>query len=312
VRLVTYRAEGVSRAAFAVNGAVVDAQVAADAAGLDPELTPAVRSVRGLLSLVGPRLPELASTAEALAAAGQGLEDPPLTAPIPDPEKILCVGLNYRLHAEEFGADAPEAPNIFAKFANSLIGPRDTIGIPSVTNEVDFEGELAVVLARSCRNVNPEDALAYVAGAMVFNDVTARDLQRRTSQWTAGKAIDTFAPCGPAIVSLDEVGELGQLQLRTTVNGTLMQDASISEMIHSVPETIAFLSRFMTLRPGDVIATGTPHGVGFRRDPPVFLRPGDVVEVEIDRLGSVINRVSAEHVGNESNGAPERAPIHTN
>ena len=131
---------------------------------------------------------------------------------------------------------------------------------------------------------------------MVFNDVTARDLQRRTSQWTAGKAIDTFAPCGPAVVSSDEVGELENLRLRTTLNGALMQDASISEMIHSVPETIAFLSRVMTLKPGDVIATGTPHGVGFRRDPPVFMRPGDVVEVEIDRIGTVINRVAAEEI----------------
>jgi 2-keto-4-pentenoate hydratase/2-oxohepta-3-ene-1,7-dioic acid hydratase in catechol pathway len=295
MRLVSYRTGGGTRAGFLVEETVVDAQTAARAMRLDPEL-PGLRSVRGILGELGPRLPELAETAAGCAAGGLALDDVELAAPVPNPEKILCLGLNYPLHAEEFGSDAPAAPNVFAKFRNSLIGPRDTIDIPPITAEVDFEGELAVVIGRRCRNVAAEDALDQLAGCMVFNDVTARDLQRSTSQWTAGKAIDTFAPCGPALVSLDEVGDIGSLRLRTTVNGSLMQDASASEMIYSVPETIAFLSRFMTLEPGDVIATGTPHGVGFRREPPVFLQPGDLVEVEISRLGTVVNAVSADSV----------------
>lgn len=294
MRLVTYRADGENRAGFLVDGFVIDAEAAARVAVLDLELIPAARSVKAMLTEIGPWLGDVANAAAERVSAGQGLEDPPLAPPIPDPEKILCLGLNYRLHADEFGDDAPEAPNIFAKFANSLIGPRDVIGIPPVTSEVDFEGELAVVIGRRCRNVDAEDALGYVAGAMVFNDVTARDLQRRTTQWTAGKAIDSFAPCGPAIVSLDEVGDLRELRLRTTLNGTVMQDARTAEMIYSVPETIAFLSRFMTLNPGDVIATGTPHGVGFRREPPVFLGPGDVVQVEINPVGTLVNEVASE------------------
>ncbi len=304
MRLVTHRRGEDNRAGFLLHQAVIDAETAAEVAGLHRELLCAIRSVKGLLARIGPELNDLVAAAAECEAAGRVVEDPQLAAPVPNPEKILCVGLNYRRHADEFGDAAPDAPNVFAKFANSLIGPHDTIGIPSVTAEVDFEGELAVVIGRRCRHVTADNALAYVAGCMVFNDVTARDLQRRTSQWTAGKAIDTFGPCGPAVVSLDEVGELKNLRLRTTLNGALMQDASISEMIHSVPETIAFLSRFMTLTPGDVIATGTPHGVGFRRDPPIFMRPGDVVEVEIDRIGTISNRVAAEEIPD-----PEGQPV---
>lgn len=295
MRLVSYRTNGGVRPGFLVDGTVVDAELAAGSMGLDTDL-PGLRSVRGLLGELGPQLPELAETAARCAAAGRGLDDVELSAPVPNPQKILCLGLNYRLHADEFGSEAPAAPNVFAKFRNSLIGPRDTIDIPPVTSEVDFEGELAVVIGRRCRNVAAEDALDQIAGCMVFNDVTARDLQRTTSQWTAGKAVDTFAPCGPSLVSMDEVGEIGSLRLRTTVNGRVMQEALASEMIYSVPETVAFLTRFMTLEPGDVIATGTPHGVGFRRQPPVFLQSGDVVEVEISRLGAVLNSVSADGV----------------
>ncbi len=302
MRLVTYRVTGGTQAGFLVDEKVVDAQVAAREIGLDPDL-PNLRSVRGMLGGLAPRLPELANAAARCASTGGlGLDDIELAPPVPDPDKILCLGLNYRLHADEFGSDVPAAPNVFAKFRNSLIGPRDTIDIPPVMAEVDFEGELAVVIGRRSRNVAAEDALDCLAGCMVFNDVTARDLQRATSQWTAGKAIDSFAPCGPALVSMDEVGDIGSLRLRTTVNGSVMQEASASEMIFSVPETVAFLSRFMTLEPGDVIATGTPQGVGFRREPPVFLQPGDVVEVEISRLGTLVNGVSADGVGSGEHG----------
>lgn len=294
MRLVTYRSDGGYRAGFLVEGIVVDGEAAAGIAGLDEELRAAARSVRSMLTDVDGRFGDLAATAAELAQAGNGLEGAELAAPVPDPGKILCLGLNYRLHADEFGDAPPEVPNVFAKFANSLIGPSDTIRIPPAAREVDFEGELAVVIGRRCRNVTAEDALAHVAGCMAFNDVSARDLQLRTSQWTAGKAIDTFAPCGPSLVSLDELGELGALRLRTTLNGEIMQDASISEMVHPVPETVAFLSSLMTLMPGDIIATGTPHGVGFRRDPPILMRPGDVIQVEIGVIGCLVNDVAAE------------------
>lgn len=294
MRLVTYRAEDGDRPGFLVDGVVVDAAAVSFVAEVAREVAPAMRSVKAMLTEATPWLGELANAAAESAAAGDGVDGAQLGPPVPDPGKMLCVGLNYRLHADEFGDPAPEAPNVFAKFANSLIGPRDTIRIPAVSSEVDFEGELAVVIGRPCRHVGVEDALDYVGGCMVFNDVTARDLQRRTSQWTAGKAIDTFAPCGPAVVSLDELRDLGALRLRTTLNGELMQDAHLSEMIYSVPETVAFLSNVMTLMPGDIIAMGTPHGVGFRREPPVFLQRGDVVQVEIDRLGTVVNEVMAE------------------
>lgn len=294
MRLVTYRSDNGHRAGFLVDGVIVDGESVASVAGLDQRLRVAARSVKGMLAAMDGQLAELAGTAADQASAGNGVEGAHLAAPVPDPAKILCLGLNYRLHADEFGDVPPEVPNVFAKFANSLIGPSDTIMIPAAAREVDYEAELAVVIGRPCRNVSVEDALGYVAGCMAFNDVTARDLQRRTSQWTAGKAIDTFAPCGPELVSLDELGQLGALRLRTTLNGELMQDAAASEMIHSVPEAVAFLSTVMTLMPGDIIATGTPHGVGFRRDPPVFMRPGDVVEVEIDAIGTLVNQVEEE------------------
>jgi 2-keto-4-pentenoate hydratase/2-oxohepta-3-ene-1,7-dioic acid hydratase in catechol pathway len=305
MRLVTYRLDNGNRAGFLVGEVVVDAEVAARAAGLDGALGPAVGSVRSMLSELEPQLGDLATAAADQASAGNGIENPELGPPVLDPGKILCLGLNYRLHADEFGDEPPEVPNVFAKFANSLIGPNDAIKIPTVVSEVDFEGELAVVIGRVCRRISVEDALGYVAGCMVFNDVTARDLQRRTSQWTAGKAIDTFAPCGPALVSLDETGELGELRLRTTLNGNLMQDASISEMIHSVPEAVAFLSRVMTLMPGDIIATGTPHGVGFRREPPIVMQPGDLVQVEIDAIGAIANQVAAENTSPEMEATRE-------
>jgi 2-keto-4-pentenoate hydratase/2-oxohepta-3-ene-1,7-dioic acid hydratase in catechol pathway len=304
MRLVSYRTNGGTRAGFLVGEMVVDAEVAAGVAGADPAAE-TLSSVRGLLTHHHAKLSELAEAGVTCAGDGRGLEGARLSAPVPDPQKILCLGLNYPMHADEFGAEAPTAPNVFAKFRNSLIGPRDTIDIPPVTLEVDFEGELAIVIGRRARNVSREDALDHVFGCMVFNDVTARDMQSATSQWTAGKAIDTFAPCGPAVVSLDEVGDIGALRLRTTLNGTLMQDARASEMTYSVPETVAFLTSFMTLEPGDVIATGTPHGVGFRREPPVFMQPGDVIQVEIDRLGSVVNTVAAD--GASAAAAPATA-----
>jgi 2-keto-4-pentenoate hydratase/2-oxohepta-3-ene-1,7-dioic acid hydratase in catechol pathway len=211
--------------------------------------------------------------------------------PIPDPDKILCIGLNYREHARESGLEVPPVPVVFAKFRNSLIGPGAAIELPAISQQVDYEGELAVVIGKRCKNVNPDEALSAVAGYSAFNDVSARDLQLQVSQWTVGKAIDTFAPMGPGLVSAHLVPDPQQLELITRLNGQVVQQSSTADMIFSVAEIISYLSRSMTLEPGDIIATGTPSGVGFKREPALFLKPGDVVEVEISSIGLLSNRV---------------------
>ena len=216
-----------------------------------------------------------------------------LLAPVPDPEKIICLGLNYRDHAAETGQEPPAAPLWFAKFANSLIGSGSEIVLPAAHPEyVDYEAELAVVIGRPTHRVEADQALSHVAGAMPFNDVSARDLQLQNPLWTSGKAIDTFAPCGPALVTLEEAGDLGALGLRTRINGKQVQEGNTSNLIFSVAAAVAWLSRTMTLLPGDIIATGTPAGVGGPQG--IFLRAGDTVEVEVDRLGTLTNHVRAE------------------
>jgi len=216
-----------------------------------------------------------------------------LLAPVPDPEKIICLGLNYRDHAEESGQEIPAAPLWFAKFANSLIGSGQEIVLPAAHPDyVDYEAELAVVIGRTASRVEEADALSYVAGVMPFNDVSARDLQLQNPLWTSGKAVDTFAPCGPALVTLDEAGDLGALGLRTRINGKVVQEGNTSNLIFSVASAVAWLSRTITLAPGDIIATGTPAGVGGPQG--TFLRDGDTVEVEIDGLGVLSNPVSAQ------------------
>jgi 2-keto-4-pentenoate hydratase/2-oxohepta-3-ene-1,7-dioic acid hydratase in catechol pathway len=250
------------------------------------------QSVRGLLAALDVSgLAELAQRA-ADASERTALADLRLLAPVPDPEKIICLGLNYRDHAAESGQEIPNAPMWFAKFANSLIGSGQPIVLPAAHPDyVDYEAELAVVIGRAAHEVGAEEALEYVAGAMPFNDVSARDLQLQNPLWTSGKAVDTFAPCGPALVTLDEIEDLHALGLRTRVNGELLQEGNTRELIFGVPETIAWLSRTITLLPGDIIATGTPAGVGASKNR--FLRAGDTVEVELDGLGTVVNPVRA-------------------
>jgi 2-keto-4-pentenoate hydratase/2-oxohepta-3-ene-1,7-dioic acid hydratase in catechol pathway len=221
------------------------------------------------------------------------LTDVTLHAPITDPQKIICLGLNYRDHAEETGQEIPTAPMWFAKFANSLTGSGADIVLPAAHAEyVDYEAELALVIGRRAKNVSAEDALSHIAGAMPFNDVSARDLQMQNPLWTSGKAIDTFAPCGPALVTLDEIDDLGALGLRTRVNGELLQQGTTANLIFAPAEVVAWLSRTMTLLPGDIIATGTPAGVGVAQGR--FLKDGDTVEVEIDGLGTLVNPVRSE------------------
>ena len=250
-------------------------------------------TVRGLLeALDAEGLSELGRRAEE-ASERIALADATLAAPIADPQKIVCLGLNYRDHAEETGQEIPANPMWFAKFANSLIGSGREIVLPGAHPEyVDYEAELALVIGRRAKNVSAEDALEYIAGATPFNDVSARDLQLQNQLWTSGKAIDTFAPCGPALVTLDEVDDLGKLGLRTRVNGEVLQEGTTANLIFGPAEVVAWLSRTMTLLPGDIIATGTPAGVGAAQGR--FLKDGDTVEVEIDGLGTVVNAVRSE------------------
>ena len=249
-------------------------------------------SVRGLLgALDAAGLADLGARAEASSerVARAGVR---LLAPVPDPEKIICLGLNYRDHAEEAGQEIPEHPRWFAKFSNSLAGDGEDVVLPAAHAEyVDYEAELAVVIGRTAHLVSEADALAHVAGAMPLNDVSARDLQLQNPLWTSGKAVDTFAPCGPALVTLDEAGDLGNLAVRTRINGEVVQEGSTKDMIFSVAATIAWLSRTITLVPGDIIATGTPAGIGGLKG--IFLRDGDTVEVEVEGLGAVRNPVRA-------------------
>jgi 2-keto-4-pentenoate hydratase/2-oxohepta-3-ene-1,7-dioic acid hydratase in catechol pathway len=224
------------------------------------------------------------------------LESLELGPPVPNPDKILCLGTNYREHVAETHLDVPKVPVVFAKFRNSLTGPTSPIMLPpsQVSTRIDYEGELAVIIGKRCKAVPEEEALDYVAGYSIVNDVTARDVQAQTSQWTAGKALDTFLPMGPGIVPASRIPDPQALTLITRVNGQELQHERTANMIFSVSSAIAFLSSLMTLEPGDIIATGTPSGVGFTRTPPLFLQDGDVVEVEIEGIGHIRNPVKRE------------------
>jgi acylpyruvate hydrolase len=213
---------------------------------------------------------------------------------IPDPQKIICIGVNYADHAAETGQAPPPYPTVFAKFANTLAASGDPIVLPSASTMPDYEGELAVVIGRPGRQISEQDALDYVAGYTAFNDVSARDFQGHTSQWTMGKSPDTFGPMGLALTTADEIPDPQELDLRTTVNGEVLQQASTADMVFTVRQLIAYLSQTMTLLPGDVIATGTPSGIGAARTPPRFLRPGDTVVISIDSVTELTNPVVGE------------------
>ncbi len=207
------------------------------------------------------------------------------------PGKIVCIGRNYAEHAKETGSDVPKAPIIFAKFPSTLIGNGETITwSESITKQVDWEGELAVIIGKKARNVTEEDALNHVFGYTIANDVSARDLQlREDSQWTRGKSLDTFCPLGPWIVTRDEIGDPHKLSVKTTVSGKLRQDGNTKDFIFNIPFLVSYCSRMFTLEPGDLILTGTPSGVGEGLKPPVYLKDGDVVKIEIEGIGELTN-----------------------
>jgi acylpyruvate hydrolase len=214
-------------------------------------------------------------------------------APIDRPGKIIAVGLNYKDHASEQNVTPPERPMLFAKWQTALIGPGDAIVLPPISDKVDYEAELGVVIGERAKAVPAGTALDVIAGYICVNDVSARDLQYTDKQFTRAKSLDTFCPVGPRLVPASEVGEPGDLKIRALLNGEVVQDSSTSQLIFSVPELIAFISEAITLEPGDLIATGTPAGVGTFRDPPIYLKDGDEIVVEIERVGELRNPVRA-------------------
>lgn len=237
----------------------------------------------------------LVSAQRAVAAADERYLIPQsqaiLLAPVPRPGKIICVGHNYHGHTS---ATPPAYPDLFAKFANVVLGPGQPIVIPRASDQVDYEGELAVVIGKRGKYVAQANALEIVAGYTIFNDVTARDYQNRTSQWTLGKSFDTFGPMGPALVTKDEIPDPGNLDLSLTLNGQERQRANTRQLIFSIPLLIEYLTQAITLEPGDVISTGTPAGTGASRKPPVFMQPGDEVRIQIEKIGELANTVVSE------------------
>ncbi|HKI16555.1 MAG TPA: fumarylacetoacetate hydrolase family protein [Isosphaeraceae bacterium] len=286
MRWVTVASENGPRACGLVDGEYVDVKAA------DPEM-PA--TVRELLELGA----DWQRRAWSALPRGVVRHDPAnirLLAPVPNPRKIICIGLNYRDHAAESGVPAPDEPVLFSKYPTALIGHKDQIILPRVSQEVDYEAELVVVIGRGGRHIPRERAFEHVGGYAAGHDVSARDwqLNKPGKQWMAGKTFDTFAPVGPELVTPDEVPDPHKLGIRLRLNGQTMQESSTSQLIFGVDELIAYISQVFTLEPGDLIFTGTPPGVGMARKPPVWLKPGDTVEIEIDHLGTLTNSVVAE------------------
>jgi 2-keto-4-pentenoate hydratase/2-oxohepta-3-ene-1,7-dioic acid hydratase in catechol pathway len=215
-------------------------------------------------------------------------------APVPRPGKIICIGLNYRDHAAESKMPIPEKPVVFSKFSTAVIAPGEPVVLPSTSQQVDYEAELAVVIGRRAKHVSADRAYDYVLGYTAFNDVSARDFQFSDGQWQRGKSCDTFAPMGQTIVTTDTITDPHKLSIKLVLNGQTMQDSNTDQLIFGVPALVEFLSQSITLEPGDIIATGTPPGVGFARNPPVFLKPGDEMEVLIEGMGGLGNPVVSE------------------
>lgn len=285
MRLATVATEKGPRACVLSNGKYVDVNAA------DNRLPSSVKEILALG-------PEKLADVKAAVEKGTTTFDPAsarLLAPVPDPQKIICIGLNYSDHAAETGAPIPSEPVLFSKYPSALIGHGEPIVLPAVSNEVDFEAELVVVIGRRGRLISSEKAMEHVGGYANGHDVSARDWQLRkpAKQWMAGKTFDTFAPIGPELVTADEIADPHKLGIRLRLNGETMQDSNTDRFIFRIEQVISYLSTIMTLEPGDLIFTGTPPGVGMARKPPVWLQPGDQVEVEIDGLGVLRNPIEA-------------------
>ena len=292
MRLVTYKSNVNWHTGIVVEDKVINAKSVAKTVGIDFENGKVTNRAIIQLSQDEQSQFEIAARKHAKLSITEVhyVNDVLLGPPIPDPDKIICLGLNYKSHAEEAGFKPPEVPILFAKYRNTLTGANSPILLPNLSKEIDYEAELAVVIGKRGKDISAEHALEHVAGYMAFHDVSARDLQFRAGQWLSGKSLDTFAPCGPALV-VNEIDDPQNLNISTRLNGKTLQNSNTKHMIFSVAETIAYISSLMTLEPGDIIATGTPEGVGFKRTPPIFLKDGDVVEVEVEKIGVLRNPV---------------------
>jgi 2-keto-4-pentenoate hydratase/2-oxohepta-3-ene-1,7-dioic acid hydratase in catechol pathway len=314
MRLLTFECNGRQRLGGELNGRIVDVQSAfalsvlttvgfsADAMERAERLLPCdvsrfLACESGCFDAARSALDYAARVTDGMATRGLFYEEREITrlAPVTRPPKIICLGLNYRDHAIESGAPIPKEPIVFSKYATAVIGPGAPIRLPPDSQKVDYEAELVFVIGKGGRNIPEADAMLHVAGYTCGHDVSARDYQieRGGGQWVIGKTFDTFAPLGPALVTPDELPDPHRLRIQCRLNGQTMQDSNTGQMIFSVPQTIAYLSRVMTLEAGDVVFTGTPPGVGFARKPPVFLKDGDVVEIEIEGIGVLRNPVQA-------------------
>lgn len=242
------------------------------------------QAARRLVDAVESRTDELAASGAIVPLGSVSLE-----APVPRPGKVICIGLNYRDHAEESGMDIPELPLVFSKFSSCVVGPEAEVVLPPGAKEVDYEAEFGVVIGRTASRVKAEDAMDHVLGYCNVNDVSARDFQFADGQWQRGKSCETFCPAGPFLATADEIADPHALRVQFRMNGETLQDSSTDQLIFGIPELIAHLSGFVTLEPGDLISTGTPPGVGFARKPPIYIQPGDVMEVEVEGLGVLRN-----------------------
>lgn len=310
MRLVTYSVKGNRRLGLQRGETIVDLQAAYLASGGNPQVARFLLGQDMITFLsAGEVALEAARQAEAYARGnvdGETVDGCPvvmplaevvLEAPVPRPGKVICIGLNYKDHAEETGAAVPQEPIIFTKYPSNVIGPNQPVVHPGpeLTQKLDYEVELVIVIGKGGRDIPASRAMEHVAGYTVGNDISARDLQiERGGQWVKGKALDTFAPLGPVLVTADEIPDPHNLRLQLRLNGTTMQDSNTRQLIFGVPVLIEFLSRLSTLEPGDVIFTGTPPGVGMARKPPVWLQPGDVMEAEIEKIGVLRNPVVAK------------------
>lgn len=282
MKLISYTRLG--QAGF---GVLTEGGVIALAGRLDRTITTLRQAIAGDL------LREIRSFAKDRPAE-LALSDVTLLPVIPDPAKILCIGLNYETHRHETGRPVAQYPSVFTRFADTQIAHGQAIVKPDVSNALDYEGELAVVIGRGGRNIAEKDTLAHVAGYACYNDATVRDWQRHTHQFTPGKNFPSTGAFGPALVSADEVADYTRLPIATRLNGETVQSATLADLIFPIPRLIAYCSTFTPLSPGDVILTGTPGGVGDRREPPSYLKAGDVIEVEIGGIGRLVNRVESE------------------
>lgn len=301
MKLVTFRTDEGLRAGAIVNEYVVDLNKAAawtngkeslpaDMKAILAEGTPAQETVKRVVSSIKDDI-ENAVTSK----IAKPLSDVSLFAPVARPSKIICVGLNYKDHAEETGLPLPEYPLLFPKYINVVNGPNDPIVLPRVSNEIDFEAELAVVIGRTGRYISEENALDYVAGYTCINDVSTRDYQFHSPQFGLGKSFDTHGPMGPWLITKDEIPNPHTLDIELKLGDEVMQRSNTKELIFTIEKLISYISEAITLEPGDIIATGTPGGVGLAREPQRFLQPGDVVKVKIEGVGEIVNPVIAEN-----------------